>query len=289
MTYKEIEDFIKTIGVERRTDLLKASKVVYGLFKSLSEEEQNKLLPAANKLDYISELNTVIDFKKFIIDNNINSRSQLGKKFPTVYIKFKENFTEKEKEEILPSKLKSCKVEQTEKSFMKFLKENNITSRDDFRKRFPTAYNKFLKLSLEERNRLLPKINGKYTSITTKADVLEFIAINNITSRSELYQNYNTIYCKFLKLLTKEEQAEVYPLISYENLNTIDDFSKFIQENNINSRGDFSKRFKSAYEKFMNVLSKGDRDKILPSLVQQDYTGLNTREDFREFIRENNI
>lgn len=119
----------------------------------------------------------------------------------------------------------------------------------------------------------------------------KFIKENNIKTRSELSRKFTRIYGdSFLPLTEKERDLllpSTYP--SYEHLNTKEDFKQFFEENNVIGRGDLSHRFKSCYSRFMKILTKTERAEILPSLVLQDYTHLKTKDDFKQFIEENNI
>ena len=54
-----------------------------------------------------------------------------------------------------------------------------------------------------------------------------------------------------------------YPQKTYE------DFKKFIKENNIKSKKEFSKRFAKCYEKFRRYLTKEERDTLLSPIISR--------------------
>ena len=101
MTYKEIEDFIKTNKITKRNDLEETDTEVYKSFCRLSREEKDALIPYKGKY---SNFNTFEDFDKFIKENNIASRSEFDSRFSRVYKLFFNSLTEEEKDLLLPKK-----------------------------------------------------------------------------------------------------------------------------------------------------------------------------------------
>ena len=73
---------------------------------------------------------------------------------------------------------------------------------------------------------------------------------------------------------------------SWSHLNTPDDFNKFIEENDIKSPKEFEKRFKGGYEK---VRKLSILDKLIYPERKNNWSHLNTLDDFNKFIEENNI
>lgn len=72
----------------------------------------------------------------------------------------------------------------------------------------------------------------------------------------------------------------------WNHLNTIEDFNKFIEENDIKSPSDFRERFRGAYD-------RSSRLKIIKNLFYKSrrfcWDHLNTVNDFNDFIKKNNI
>ena len=216
---------------------------------------------------------TFNDFKELIVNNNVTSRKDLGKRFFGCYEQFLKLLSVEEQDELLPSKEYKHRYKhiKTLDDFRKFIIDNNVTSRKDFREGFPRCYNKFCKLlSIEEQEELLPSKELKYGHIKTLDDIRKFIIDNNVTSRKNFKKRFSGCYEKFLKL-SIEEQDELLPTkVSkhrYERIKTLDDFRKFIIDNNVTSREDFKKRFFRCYRKFLELLSVDEQDKLLPVIT----------------------
>jgi len=289
-TISDFEKFIQENNIVSRNEFQKRFYRGYRRFlKILTKEEQDELLPS-NLNDY-SNLNTVSDFRGFIQENNIVSRKNFDRRFGKGYVRFLKILTKEEQDELLPSNYNDYSNLNTISDFEKFIQENNIVSRGDFKKRFGKGYVRFLKiLTKEEQDELLPSNLNDYSDLNTIEAFEKFIQENNIVSRDDFRRRFSKGYIRFLKILTKEEQDELLPsnYNDYSNLNTIGDFKKFIQENNIKSRGDFDRRFYGGYRRFLKILTKEEQDELLPSNYN-DYSDLNTIGDFKKFIQENNI
>ena len=97
----------------------------------------------------------------------------------------------------------------------------------------------------------------------TYNEIKKYIDENGIKRRAELHEESRKVYDNYKKL-SKKEQNELLPFPNYSDLNTISDFEKFIQENNIVSRIEFNRRFYRGYIKFLKILSKEEQDELLP-------------------------
>ena len=271
MNYKEVEEFIKTNNIVSRKDFLKRFQHRYHIFSSLSEEEKNKLLPVkrAKSFNKLPGLDNFEEFQKFFQKHNIHSRKTLRTEYPGAYLRYSKFLSKEEQETLLPFKGHIQKADystlNTEDDFKKFIKTHEIVGRYDFQKRFRGGYNKFIKLSNEDQNRILPSMQKDYSDINTYEDFYLFIQENNITSRVDLSRRFEQVYCRFSKLLTKEEKENLLPNNNrdYSNINTVEDFKVFIADNNIISRMDFYKRFRNCYYRF-SLLSDDDKDSIFP-------------------------
>ena len=212
MTYNEIKKYIEENGIKKRAELCKESRKVYNKYKKLSKEEQDELLPSSYN-DY-SDLNTISDFEKFIQENNIVSRRDFDRRFGKGYVRFLKIFTKEEQEKILPSNYNDYSDLNTIEALEKFIQENNIVSRDDFRRRFDKGYRRFLKiLSEEEQDELLPSNYNDYSDLNTIGDFRGFIQENNIVSRGDFNRRFSKGYKRFLKILSEEEQDELLPSV----------------------------------------------------------------------------
>lgn len=150
----------------------------------------------------------------------------------------------------------------------KFIEDNKITQRAILEETNPVIYKNFCKLTIEEKDRLLP-YKGIYSNFNTKEDFKKFITDNNIKTRSEFDDNYSRVYKLFCGCLTEEEKNEILPrknTIKYF-LKTYSDFEKFINENNIVSKSYFYRDFPKAYLLFNELLTKDERDTLLPPVT----------------------
>lgn len=268
VTVDDFRSFIVTENITSRRDLRKRFCNVSTRFgKFLTKEEQDSILPPKIRPRYVG-LKTVNDFKKFVAENNIQSRRNLSSRFPAAYYKFLK-FTETEKDEILSNTYRDWSSINTKEDIKRFIEENNIQSRNELNLRFSQVSRKFLALSEQDKDELLPLILNYYSDIKTKDDIKKFIDDNNIQGRKELSDKFQIVYKKFLTILTTEERDELLPstLIDYSNINTIDDFKEFIECNKIISRMDFYNRFRNAYYKFLNILTDDEKNELFnPSI-----------------------
>ena len=101
----------------------------------------------------------------------------------------------------------------------------------------------------------------------TYNEIKKYIDENGIKKRAELWKENRKVYNKYKKL-SKKEQDELLPsnINDYSNLNTIDDFRDFIQENNIVSRDDFRRRFYGGYKRFLKSFTKEEQEELLPAV-----------------------
>ena len=289
VTVDDFRSFIVTENITSRRDLRKRFGNVSTKFgKFLTKEEQDSILPPKIRPLYV-DLKTVNDFKKFVTENNIQNRRDFSSRFPAAYYKFLK-FTETEKDGILSNTYRDWSSINTKEDIKRFIEENNIQSRNELNIRFSQVSKKFLALSEQDKDELLPLILNYYSDIKTKEDIRKFINDNNIQGRKELSDKFQIVYNKFLTILTEEERDELLPstAFNYFHLNTKEDFKEFIIDNGIVSRKDFYNRFRQAYYRFLKLFDDTVKNELLPSVAVK-YSSLNTKKDFEEFIKDNNI
>jgi len=265
-SFNFVKDFIRNNNIKTRTEFQnKSSSIYFNYFCKLPDSSKDLLLPSKHKLCNNKSLESIIK------DNNITTRMELCKKFPGYYKNIFCNLSTKEKDRILPKENKTKYSELTFSDFEKYIKDNNITSRLEFYKFNSTYYSKFAKkLTEEEKELLLPAECKLEYKQETFSDFEKFIKENNISNRKELYRKYRQLYYKFLKKLTDEEKELLLPVLNLEYpQKTYEDFKKFIKENNIKSKKEFSKRFAKCYEKFRRYLTKEERDTLLSPIISR--------------------
>ena len=237
------------------------------------------------------------EVKKFIKTNNIISRRDFLNRFQHRYHIFS-SLSEEEKNRLLPVKHAKSHNKYTGldnfEEFQKFFQKQKIYSRSTLRIEYPGAYLRFSNfLSKEEQDTLLPSRGtikkADYSTLNTEDDFKKFFKTHKIIGRYDLQKRFPGGYNKFIKL-SNEDQTRILPsmLKDYSYINTYEDFHSFIQENNITSRIDLFRRFEQVYNRFIKLLSKEDKENLLPN-NNRDYSNINTVEDFKVFIADNNI
>ena len=186
------------------------------------------------------------------------------------------------------------KVEQKFKSFyntledfQKFINKFNVKSPTDLKERFGILYKKYLKLNNKESLVYLNNIIRDWSFLNTKEDFQKFIDKNNIQNTVDFRNRFTGAYSRLLKLRIHESVVYSNKKKSWSFLNTVEDFQKFIDENNIENPRDFKDRFISVYNRlvFLNLTNSVNYKNIL----NRDLSYLNTKEDFQKFINKNLI
>ena len=288
MSYEEIKKFIEDNGIEKRIRLREEYRKVYDCFKKLSNDEQEALLPS-NPSNY-SNLNTADDFKRFIKINNITNRFMFQHKFTGAYTRFKNLLTNEEQEYIFPLKVHPLYTSlKTVEDFNQFALENDVNNRTDLQDRFYAAYKRFLKLTKEGQDsvRFIKPYASKYAGIKSPADFQEFIDNNQIFSKSQFAKEFGVLYQKYRKLPKKE-----ISLVHFKNdkptslLNTLSDFQKIVDDNNLKTFKEFKEQFSKEYYRYLKVIPEQDRNLIFPP---SDKNSLDSLDDFQKYINENHI
>lgn len=146
MTYKEIEDFIKTNKIERRIDLQRDYSNVFCYFSKLNKEEKDKLLPSkySEKHNYGTSFSTVEDFQKFIDSNNIIRPVMFRRNYPKIYDRLCRILSKEEKQRLIyQTRVRSYSDIDTIDLLQDFIDANEVHSRKELHKRFPGLYVKF--------------------------------------------------------------------------------------------------------------------------------------------------
>lgn len=184
----------------------------------------------------------------------------------------------------------------TLRDFQKYIDDNNILSNKDFFKNYSSVYNRYLRLIPKNERKLVfrnkEEIKKPFSDLE---DFKKYIEENNIKSLKEFRKSHKTMYEKYLKLKKSSNDIEELKLeryiFKYDNLKTLEDFQKYIDENNINSKSDFREN-KSLANRFFRIIPKEDRkllkfkEKSKHHLFWDDFSSLG---DFQKFIDDNKI
>lgn len=201
---KSVEDlvkFLKEHNINSRQELKKFPGAL-SIFRTLSEEERNKVISTVRNVDISTNSYSEKDFENFIKANEIVSRSDFKKRFSAVFRRFKKLLTIEEQNKLLPPVLKDHTYLTTVSDFKKYIEENNIKSREDFSKQ---TYRRFITLlTKEEQENLLPKKVNDYSSFNTIDDFQNYVNKNHIVSRTEFMKDHRCLYERFIRIFTNE-------------------------------------------------------------------------------------
>ena len=169
----------------------------------------------------------------------------------------------------------------TVEDFQQFIDKNKITRPLDFKKGYPSIYNRLVRKKFADKvNYPNRRTSLLYRDVNSLERINKFIEDNQIISSSDLKINYPIIYNKAsnLRIISK--------LIFPERTNPeefVDYYQKFIDDNEIQNPEDFRNRFLSGYVKLSKL---GLRSKVIyPNRIKYNLTGeFDTVEDIQEFI-----
>lgn len=174
---------------------------------------------------------------------------------------------------------------QTVEDFQKFVDENNIESPKDFKKANGTLYSLLSKLRLCKYITYKHRIND-YSDYNTVEDFQKFVDENNIESPKMFERKFCGLCIRARKLKLMKLLQFKYRLNDYSNYNTIEDFQKFIDENNIETPKQFQNANQSLYGRLLRL-------KLAKQIKYKDrrisYKEISSKEDFQKYIDENNI
>ena len=130
------------------------------------------------------------------------------------------------------------------------------------------------------------KKRQSWSHLNTPDDFNKFIEENDIKNPKEFEKIFKGGYNKALRLSISNNLIYPERRNNWDYLNTSDDFNKFIEENDIKNPIEFEKKNGSVYNRArrFNLLNK----LIYPKRLN-NWSHLNTPDDFNKFIEENDI
>ena len=132
--------------------------------------------------------------------------------------------------------------------FNKFIEENKIINPREFREKFKSGYNKASMLGLL-RDLVYESKTFSWSHLNTTEDFNKFIKENDIKNPKDFVKRFGSAYVKASKLGALGELIYAEKRNDWADLNTPDDFNKFIEENNIKGHRDLSRKFSGVYSK----------------------------------------
>ena len=128
-----------------------------------------------------------------------------------------------------------------------------------------------------------------WNSITSIEDVNKIIKENNITTRSELFSQYEGLYriCKINGWLKDKSFLPSANQLRRDSIKTVDDAKKVIKDNNINSWNKIEKHMSWLFTLCKN---RGWLEHIkFPNSSSRTFSGIKTIEEFQKYIDDESI
>lgn len=176
----------------------------------------------------------------------------------------------------------------TVEDFQQFIDNNKITRPLDFKKGYPSIYNRLVRKNFADKvNYPNRRTSLLYRDINSLEKINKFIKDNQIISSSDLKINYPIIYSRAnnLRIISK--------LIFPKRTNPeefVDYYQKFINDNEIQNPTDFKKRFGGIYRKLLK--NKFARSVVYPNRLHtniDNWDSIYNLESAQKFIDDNNI
>ena len=226
------------------------------------------------------------DFQKLIDEKGITSAPEFSSSFRTIYLKMctlKLNklvvYVNSENKQIL-------KNIKTLEDAQKYIDDNNIKSYTHLKEFNYTVFNHICLIGRGKMGEL------KYhpdPDPETKDEIQAFITKNEIKNPEDFTNRFTTLYKKVKERFSsedfdffgREEQDRMKRFI--KTFNTLEDFQKFINDNNIKSFLELKTKYKEVYNRLRH-LSLARKVKYCDGEPI-----LETEKDFQDYINKNNI
>ena len=132
--------------------------------------------------------------------------------------------------------------------FNKFIEENKIINPREFREKFKSGYNKASMLGLLG-DLVYKSKTSSWGHHNTTEDFNKIIKDNDIKNPKDFVKRFGSAYVRASKLGVLGELVYTEKRNDWADLNTPDDFNKFIEENNIKGHIDLARKFSGVYSK----------------------------------------
>ena len=195
-------------------------------------------------------LYTLTDFNNFIKQHYITDSENFNKRFNNEYkrsieLGIAENL-------IYCPKIKNWEFLNTIEDFNNFIIQNNITSPKDFIDKFRGGYDKASRLKFTKDLSYKTKLRN-WSHLNTIEDFNNFIIQNNIISPIEFEKRFSSVYNRARRLGIVKNLIFEHKQNNWKNINSVNDFNKFIKKNNIINSVDFQNRFCAGWQKAIRL------------------------------------
>ena len=182
--------------------------------------------------------------------------------------------------------------------FQKYIDENNIKSRKEFRKNYKTLYKKYLncrKTWVSKKDIVFKETfsNIKFSNLNTVEDFQKYIDENGIKSKKE-FRKLGSLSDRFFRKIPKEDRnklifKETDHYLFGNEFSTVEDFQKFVDENNIKKPIEFKKKYPKIYDRFCRIIPKEQKKKLRYENRLNSYSEIITINDLQNFIIINEV
>jgi len=273
--------------IKRLEDIKLNYKFIHNRYVYLKGLRRISPIKFEKELTSWKNINTVSDIQNFVDSNKIKSSAELRSKYPGLITKAKNINVDVFRDIIYPKKELSEYDLVTIEEANDFVKENNIKSMSELRRKYHDKYLLFKNV----RDKLNYTGYPNWKSFNSLKSIQDYIDDNNIKSKKQFKEVVPGLYSRslvkgfFKDLVFKEEPAFIKYKIK-DRFKTIDDIQKYIIDNNISKHGILiSTEEGKSIESYARVRGW----KIEYPNGPNDYSGFKTLEDFQNYINENDI
>lgn len=134
----------------------------------------------------------------------------------------------------------------------------------------------------------------KFSDYKTLEDFQKLVDENNISTKNQFREKYKALYDRYIKLFPREKRLLKFSgkedhHMFFDSFSTVEDFQKFIDENNILKPSQLKKQFPKIYDRLCRVLSKEDKQDLVYKSRRNSYKNIITIDDLQNFIIKNSI
>ena len=266
---KTLKDFQEFIDRNKITSSMDFSRRFNNIYKKLRDSGLSDKVYYYGKLGdnkrFIESFKFVRDFQNYINTNNIKSPKEFKIFNKRVYSRMvhlklsdKVVYSNKKLIRLLPKD-----SYKTPDEIIDYINKNNIITKKEFRENHAEVYRKFLKLSLEDRNKIIFKGDPKDFSYITVDWVNSYIEENNIEREVDIRKSNPRLSDAIYRRLTKEQRAKLKykkKASDYSEYNDFDSIQNFVKDNYIINKKDFHLRFPGIYLKYTKLRDGWDKD-----------------------------
>lgn len=134
----------------------------------------------------------------------------------------------------------------------------------------------------------------KYSDYNTIEDFQKLIDENHISTKNEFRKSYKALYDRYIRLFSRNERLLVFSgkedhHMFFDSYSTVEDFQKFIDDNNILKPIQMRKQFPKIYDRLCRILSKEDKTKLIYKNRINSYKDILTLDDLQNYVISNEI